>query len=177
MREFYYSAMDLAAIANSVNLSAKEEADFLENIWTYERAFLLPEGYENKRKLILGFSYWRYYLQDKGAIDAEFPAIRKDFISMGSLVNEEQFICDNTDLNLFFKSIRIRILFLNDRNYTRIKIRTLLRMYGHRRRSQKLLQHIQNCMLFYHLQPYERGNIECDISNIPIDTMVTFRIE
>ena len=48
-----------------------------------------------KRKLILDVSYWRYYLQDKGSIDAEFPAICKDFLSLGSMVNEEQFICDS----------------------------------------------------------------------------------
>lgn len=62
VQEFYYSALDLAAIANSANLSVKEEADLLEKVWTYERAFLLPEDYENKRKLILDVSYWRYYL-------------------------------------------------------------------------------------------------------------------
>lgn len=177
MREFYYSALDLAAIANSANLSVKEEADLLEKVWTYERAFLLPEDYKNKRKLILDVSYWRYYLQDRGSIDTEFPAICRDFISVGNTLNEEQFICDNTDLDLFFKSIRIRILFINERDYTRFKLRTLLKAYGYHRRSQKLLQHIRDCLLFYHLQPYEPSNVECDISNIPIDEMITFRIQ
>lgn len=96
---------------------------------------------------------------------------------MGSMLNEEQFICDNTDLNLFFKSIRIRILFLNERDYKRMRLRTLLKAYGYHRRSQKLLQHIHDCLLFYHLQPYEGGNVECDIDNIPIDEMVTFRMQ
>lgn len=177
VRELYYSALDLAAISISANLSAKEEANFLENVWTYERAFLFPENREEKRKFILTVLYWKYYLQDKGSIDSEFPAICKDFIAMGSMVNEEEFICDDTDLNLFFKSIRIRILFLNERDYTRIKLRTLLRMYGYHRRSQKLLQHIRDCLFFYHLQPYERGNVKCEIDDIPIDEMITFRVQ
>lgn len=57
-----------------------------------------------------------------------------------------------------------------------IKLRTLLKQYGYRRRSAKLLEHLEQCMAFYQLQPYLRGGIPCKLSEISIDEMVVFRL-
>ena len=57
-----------------------------------------------------------------------------------------------------------------------IKLRTLLKQYGYRRRSAKLLEHLEQCMVFYQLQPYLRGGIPCKLSEISIDEMVVFRL-
>lgn len=176
MRELYYSALDLAAIMSSVGMGCQAEVDLLEKIWQYDRAYLLSEHRDNKRKFILDVSYWGAYLQDKPAIDAEFPAISKDFLSVGNNLNMSDFISEASDLDLFFKSLRIKILFLGPQNYARIKLRTLLKQYGYQRRSQKLLQYISECIHFYHIQPYVRGGVICDIGTISIDEMITFRV-
>ena len=43
-------------------------------------------------------------------------------------------------------------------------------------RSAKLLEHLEQCMEFYQLQPYLRGGIPCKLSEISIDEMVVFRL-
>lgn len=176
MQELYYSALDLAAIVNSLELGCRAESELFEKIWQYDRAYLLQKYHGNKRKYILDVCYWGNYLHDKPVIDAEFPAISKDFLSVGNNLELSDFISEASDLDLFFKSLRIKILFLGTQNYTRIKLRTLLKKYGYQRRSQKLLQFINKCIFFYHIQPYVRGGVECDIETISLDEMITFRV-
>lgn len=175
MIELYYSPLDLAAVLRSFELGAREEAELLERLWTYDRAFLSAKYRGDKRNLILDIDYWQHYLNDKSAIDAEFPAIQNDMRSLDSQANEEQFISDNMDLDLFFKSMRIRILFIGKQDYARIKLRTLLKVYGYQRRSARLLAYIQECLTFFHLEAYLRGE-PCKIDEISLDDMITFRI-
>jgi len=173
--ELYYSPLDLAAVLRSFGLGARGEAELLERLWTYDRSFLSAKYRDDKRNLILDIDYWQHYLNDKPAIDAEFPAIQNDLRSLGSHADAEQFLADNMDLDLFFKSMRIRILFVGKQDYTRIKLRTLLKAYGYQRRSEKLLAYIKECLTFFHLEPFLRGE-PCEINEISLDDMITFRI-
>ena len=88
----------------------------------------------------------------------------------------EELTSDFSNLDLFFKSIRIRILYGNGNDYVRIKLRSLLTQYGYQRRSQLLLQHIKRCMLFYHLEATLRGGAACDIETCDLDKMLIFRV-
>lgn len=176
MQELYYTAQDLAAIISSLRLGAQEETRLLNRIWQYDRVYLVKEYRENQRKLILDVFYWVHYFTDKTAIDVEFPAIQKDCAAFGNCLNLDDYIGDFSDLDLFFKSLRIKILYLGNQDYSKLKLRTLLRQYGYHRRSQKLMQYIKECTTFYHIQPYVRGGIECDIGDISIDEMIMFRV-
>ena len=42
--------------------------------------------------------------------------------------------------------------------------------------QDQLLEHLEQCMVFYQLQPYLRGGIPCKLSEISIDEMVVFRL-
>lgn len=175
MRELYYTPIDLAAILSSMELGGREESHLLDLIWEYERAFLDPQYRHDQRQLILKTFYWSHYFYNKPMIDAEFPVVQKDlWLSQGTL-SEEDYISDYLGLDLFFKSIRIRILYHEQRKYVRIKLRSLLRQYGYQRRSSQLVQYINRCLLFYHLKPYLRGEEECEINNISLDDMIIFR--
>lgn len=44
------------------------------------------------------------------------------------------------------------------------------------RRSAKLLEHLEQCMAFYQIQPYLRGGIPCKQSGISVDEVVVFRL-
>lgn len=57
----------------------------------------------------------------------------------------------------------------------RIKIRTLLKAYGYKWRSQELLKYLRECMLFYYIQTYLHGKEECDIGEIGLDEMIIIR--
>lgn len=176
MQELYYTALDIAAIVNSMEMGMKAEAKLLDQLWKFDRSLFLPKYYDNQRKLILDVHYWTDYLHDKPIIDAEYPAIQKEFLAIGSKMTMDVLINDFSDLDLFLKSLRIKILYLDGKGYSRVKLRSLLRQYGYKRRSKKLMQYIRECCDFYHIKTYLRGGIAFNVEMIGIDEMITFRV-
>ena len=176
MKPLLYSALDLAAIISSMELGCREESRIMDLIWDGEKSFLLSHYQTNKRKFILDIHYWMHYFYEKPILDREFPAIQKDLQNRQHAVDMNQYMSDYFDLDLFFKSVRIRILYGGGKEYVRIKLRSLISQYGYQRRSQQLIGHINQCKQFYHLEATLRGGIACDIAACGLDKMVTFRV-
>lgn len=177
MDELCYSPLDLAAIISSMNLGCRAQAVFIEQVWTYERPFIQKSYRDDKRRLIIDTSYWLTYLSDKPAIDAEFPMIQRDMMAVSEELAEESYIItDESGMDLFFKSARLRILYGNGKPYIRVKRRTLMGKYGYKRISPILVDYFNRCTYFYHLQPYVRGHIKCQIEDVGIDEMIMFRV-
>ena len=109
-------------------------------------------------------------------LDKEFDAMQRDLAHLNRTVQSEQLTGDFSGLGLFFKSTRIQILYGSGRSYVRIKLRTLLKQYGYKRRSSSLLQYIRGCMLFYNLEVALRNGIPCSIETVGLDRMLTFRL-
>ena len=172
-----YTALDLAALLSLRDLGVREEAALLERVWAEEQGFLEPDLIKSKRTFVLDVAYWSLYLREKPCIDWEFPMIQRDAAGCGAHLSAESFLHDFSDLDLYFKEVRFRLRFFSDCGYVRIKLRTLLKQYGYRRRSPKLLDHLEQCMTFYRLQPNLRGGIPCELSEISVDEMVVFRLE
>lgn len=168
--------MILAAILNSLDISAREEADLLNNLWVMERAFLAKEYRTDQRKLLLDVAYWQRYFSDEATIDAEFPAIQNDLQAVGGCMDENRFVDSDTDLSLYFKSLRFRILFVGKQDYIRVKLRTLMSHYGYQRRSANFVAYVQRCLVYFHLEPSVRGT-PCEINEIALDDMMTIRVE
>lgn len=171
-----YTALDLAVLLSLRDLGVREEAALLERVWAEEQGFLEPDLIKSKRTFVLDVAYWSLYLREKPCIDREFPMIQRDAAGCGTHLSAESFLHDFSDLDLYFKEVRFRLRFFSDCGYVRIKLRTLLKQYGYRRRSPKLLDHLEQCMTFYRLQPNLRGGIPCKLSEISVDEMVVFRL-
>ena len=171
-----YTALDLAVLLSLRDLGVREEAALLERVWAEEQAFLEPDLIKSKRTFVLDVAYWSLYFREKPCIDREFPMIQRDAAGYGAHLSAKSFLHDFSDLDLYFKEVRFRLRFFSDCGYVRIKLRTLLKQYGYRRRSPKLLEHLEQCMAFYQLRPYLRGGIPCELSEISVDEMVVFRL-
>ena len=102
MNELFYAALDLACIINNWDLTVKDSADLIQKIFHHDNAFLAVEYRNDYRKLFLDVRYWSDYLGDKVTFDKEFLAIQKD---CGGLLDDTNFINDDFDLDLFFKSL------------------------------------------------------------------------
>lgn len=176
MRELFYTALDIAVIVSTMDLNCREESRIIDAIWDGEKVFLSSEYRKNQKKFILDVRYWLNYFYEKPILDKEFPAIQNDIAGQNGSFKTEQYVSDFSDLDLFFKSMRIRILYGSGNDYARIKLRTLLKEYGYQRRSKRLLEHICRCMLFYHLEAAIRGGNFCNIEEIELDQMLTFRV-
>lgn len=176
MDELYYSALDLAILVSARELTEKEIAKFLEAVSEKDNDYLAPQYRNNFRKLILDTYYWTHYFYNKTTIDAEFPSIQKDMFDLGSNLEKDNYTSDFSGLDLFFKNMRIRIVVDGSKDYVRIKLRTLLKEYGYKRRSKMLVDYVNGCMEFFRLKAFLRGGVECEIENVDIDEMLTFRV-
>lgn len=177
MEELRYSAFDVACIVDSLDLGARHAAEIKKKIWKQDKAFILPEYVHNYKKWLYDIQYWSDYLYDKVSLDAEFPAVKQDLISQGLSIDEADFMTENFDIDLFFKSMRIKLLYVKKGGYMRMKLKTLIYKYGYRRRSTNITSYLKNRLDYYQIGTYTRGKKECDIKNISIYDMITFRIK
>ena len=176
MEQLCYNALDLATVIRGAKLGSRETAAFLERVWADERPFLQRKYRGNKHDFILDTNYWLTYLSDKPAIDAEFPVIERDIRALGRELFQGSFMGDFADLDLFFKSVRLRSLYIDEKGDIQIKRRALMNKYGFTRLTPNLVDHLYRCVCFYHLQPYVRGTNKCRIEEMEPDEMITFKV-
>lgn len=176
MIELYYTAIDIAVILLALNLKSDEETELLNVIWESETSFISAEYRKDQKKFLLDVKYWMHYFYGKESFDAEYPVIQKDFVATGHEIDVSKFTDDFSNLDLYFKNLRIRILYYGTQPYVRIKLRTLLRIYGYKRRSPQILNYINNCLYFYHIKSYLRNGLECNITEVSLDDMIIFRV-
>ena len=172
MNELFYTALDVACIIDNFELTVKTSAELIRKIFHKENFFLAQDYKNNYRQWLLDIRYWEGYLYDKVNFDKEFPAIKKD---SGGALQDKNFVADNFNLNLFFKTLRIKILYIDKKNYSRMKLRTLLAAYGYKRRSNSFIDYVKKCLAFYKIQTSYHGTI-CNVAEINLDDMITFRI-
>lgn len=175
MEELNYSALDLAVFVSSMDLPCREESRVIESVWAGENELLSSRYKDNLRQFILDVRYWLNYFYEKPVLDKEFPAVQKDLSRLEHSLQTGEYFSDFTDLDLFFKAMRIRILYCGEK-YVRIKLRTLLARYGYKRRTPQLMAHIEQSMQFFHLEAALRGGVPCSIRDIALDDMLTFRV-
>lgn len=176
MTSLLYSPLDIAAIISFADLGVHAESELINRIWQEEKPYLPSTYHSDQRKFALEVRYWLEYLYNKPALDREFPAIKRDMLKTAQSNVDDKYISDFSDLDLFFKNVRLQILYMNGRDYVRVKIRTILKKYGYKRRSAVLVSHIKNCMSFYHIEGRLSGGIPCNIEKDSLDSMITFRV-
>lgn len=76
----------------------------------------------------------------------------------------------------YFKYIKLKLLYSGN-GYHRIKLRTLLKDFGYKRRSAALMESITRTMQALHLQAYLKQYEPCDLAEISIDQMVVIRLK
>ena len=175
MLSMLYHPQDIATIIKTRDMSVKKSSNLIERIWQEEKEYLLPIHRYNYKRFKLDIMNCVNYMDNQKSFEVEFPQINRDLAELGcqSLIQNNTFIDENFDT--FFINQRIRILFLDEQGYTKMKLRTLLSKYGYKRRTKDLMAYIRNCMFFYHIEAYTRGGILCDIETIELDDMIIFR--
>lgn len=176
MKKYAYSTLDIAWIIDGMTLGCRRQYQVMEAIWKKEKTHLELKYLESYRRFVLEIQYWMHYLHEKNLLDQEFTAIQQEIAALNGSLQAEDYQRDFLGLDLFFKQARIRILYGYRKDYVKIKLRTLLKEYGYKRRSQNLVLHIQECMEVYGLEATLRGGVPCNIAEVGIDVMLTFRV-
>lgn len=170
-----YDVPTLARIIINNDLSVSATHNFLIRVWKYDGLFLCLEHRFNKRKFLIDVWDEVNYWQNKKDFDKEISAVNRDFQTIGSdyyYYAEDEYY----DLRSYFMELRLRMIFLDNQEYVRMKLRTLLHDHGYQRRSAGINEYLKQCMFFYHIESFVRGGELCDIEEIDIDDMITFRV-
>ena len=175
MIELYYDSYSVAYFIVSQEMGTKTQMEFLENLYEQEYEFLHPIYKGNKKDFISDVLYWTDYLVDKEKLDKEYPVVEKDFKATGRQFIRENMMSDYPEIDMYFMHMRLRILFVESQGFVRMKLRTLLKHYGYKRRSARLNEHLNYCMIFYHIQPYLKDYEQCDIRDVDLDDVIIFR--
>ena len=85
---------------------------------------------------------------------------------------------DNIDnvFGQFFRLVKLQILY-SQSGYKRLKLRSILKEFGYKRRSDKLNFGILKALKALGLVTYLRGLEPCDITEINLDQMVIIRLK
>lgn len=174
MKELLYTALDVACIIDMEGLSVQEAVLLAQRMHAEDKSFLAMEYRQNYRKWLRDILYWSDYMQDKITLDAEFPSVQA--VSDGTM-DVSALMRDDFNLDLFFKKLRVQILYFGKKDYARMKLRTLMAEYGYQRRSKEFVRFLKIRLVFYHIQTALRGNEICDVETMDcLDDMITFRV-
>ena len=182
--EVCLTPLEMACIEESIGLAIKDTYALERLVWTFEKN-LLPEIYrDNLKNWMLAVHFCGAYLHDRAALASEFPLIARELQEINAkndlnLLRAKQalFEMEFYELEFYLKRMRIVILYHGKQNYVRVKLKTLLRAYGYRRRSAKLMTFLKQGMERYGLVSFLRGNQRCDIKEIRLDDMISFRVK
>ena len=175
MEELLYSPSDIAKIIRKCDMGARAGQEFVSAVWEVEKDFIPSVYRRNQRKFILDVMDKLNFLENTDTYQREIPSVNRDLSDLGSktVITEDKYFME---LDTFFKELRLRIVVLDKQDFVRMKLRTMLRKHGYKRRSPQLIRHLHKCLYLYHLETYIRGEVECDIEEISLDDMITFRV-
>ena len=182
--EVCLTPLEMACIEESIGLAIKDTYALERLVWTFEKN-LLPEIYrDNLKNWMLAVHFCGAYLHDRAALASEFPLITKEMQEINAKndlnllrAKQDLFEMEFYELEFYLKRMRIVILYHGKQDYVRVKLKTLLRAYGYQRRSAKLMTFLKQGMERYGLVSFLRGNQRCDIEEIRLDDMISFRVK
>jgi len=132
----------------------------------------IQEAYrDNPQKLFTRTYRYLSFLHHKRATKAEQAAIAKDNRDAGINTNVNAFIFEAEDQHHFLKNLRLRILYFNEGGQARTTLRQILKHYGYRRRSHKIIEEIEDYLDALGLVVKEGSN-ENDLFKVKLDDRI-----
>ena len=168
--EMLYSPKDIAKIICQRDMSSKQSAEFIKNVWKYERAFLSVDDYDNEKSFVQEVNRLvsgSYDKKDKVA-DVEYAN------QMGFDIKKDDIITDFRGVNTYFKDIRLQYLFYGKRSIVWRTLRPLLEMYGLQRRSARFNIFLRECLIYYHLKCTKIDGSVCNLETVGLDEQLSF---
>lgn len=176
MKKVIYTPEMLAILVISEDMGPKLTSQFLTCVWKNEKQHLAKEYTDDLRKLHHAVDRYRNFYADRSSWEADFPKIQRDFESVGRDVSSILPVT-NENLELFFVRVRLRILFLQERTYSQMKLRTLLKAYGYQRRTEELVSFMEETLEALELSVLLSNRRECNLRKVKLDDILVFRIK
>ena len=176
MTDYLYTPYELAIIITFHNMDIERYTKLLQDIHRNDNLFIQQEYRQDCKKFILAVMNKLNFLSDPDTYTSEQTYIEKDMDDLGLENNSTSDDEEHYYSHLIFKELRIRIQYINKKGFAKMKLRTLLSELGYQRRVANVLDYIDDCMMFYHIEPTYRGNEPCNIYTADKDDTIVFRV-
>lgn len=174
MNKYLYNPKDIAIFFEYSDFKLSDENKIKEDIWENRESLLAPQYRKDKNKFINEISKYMVILSLK-KYKKELDEINKIFKELGSeyemtLLEEEEYYVE-----AFFKFIKLRLIYIENCKFVRLKLRTLLRNFGYKRRSENLVNNIKRTMRELNLNCFIKDYKICDINEVDLDDTLIIR--
>jgi hypothetical protein len=173
----HYTAHDIAIFLLVSNFTQSDERAVIRAIWE-DNKLSIPAEYRQdyslfRRHINLELSKHDGALSDIDELNMLMRDAGRSFNVDGD-INEQGI---QGVIESYFKIIKLSLIYIEGKEYRKIKLRSLLKKFGYKRRSTQLVDYTQRTLMELGLKTYLKGYTPCDISEIGIDDMVMIRLE
>lgn len=172
--KYKYSPFDIAIYFKTENLTIREEYLIVESLWEKHKE-LLQDCYCKEKKIFLNSLKHELY-KIEGILDCadEINLILKE---MGSSYRVGELEFEHNVIDSYFKVIKLRLSYTHGTEYCRIKLRTLIRAFGYKRRTAALVEYINSTIDSLGMKVYLRGKEPCSIGEVSLDKVIVIRLK
>lgn len=176
MSKYLYTPKDIAVFFDYSDFRKSDEKMVREDLWENRNIVLDSKYRKDKKKFISEISKYMVILSLKEH-KKELEEINIIFEELGSEYEMNLLEREDYYVEVFFIFIKLRLTYIENCNFIKIKLRTLLRNLGYKRRSENIVNNIKRTMKALRLESYLRDHQICDINEIGIDDAVIIRLK
>lgn len=144
MNNIYITSYDIARFLYDRDITITKTDKIIDEIWRSKQQYLKISVYEDKQQFeskvrsILDYMLFGEYLSEEAQ---SIKSVNKD-LQLDCKLNYEEIAC-NADIKtsqiLYLKQIKLILDFDCNKDYMSIKLRTILKRYGYKRRSNAFI--------------------------------------
>lgn len=176
MSKYLYTATDIGIYFNNADLPHSKENKILEQLWE-DRHKILDLKYRKNRAFFcksVRKEMEKYLLETN---NCEIDSINKILEDIGSSFTLDTSFNEEYQVEAFFRVIKLKLIYTDDINNIKMKLRTLLGYFGYRRRSQQFVDNVKRTLKALGLITYLKAYELCDVSMIKLDDMIMIRLK
>ena len=176
MNKYLYIPQDIALYFSISDFTLSDEKKIRDDLWERRDRVLAPKYRKDKYYFIKQIAELRIQYEDND-LHNEVQVINKVLKEIGSSYELGEKAFDENRIEAFFRFVKLRLTYTANCSYVRLKLRTLLREFGYKRRTAGLVCDTNRSMKALKLESYLRNYERCDIGDIKLDDMIMVRLK
>lgn len=176
MSKYLYTPSDIALFFSFSDFSLSDEKLIRDDLWEKRNEVIEVKFRDNKYKWIKTINQMQLKYGDEVFI-TEVQVINKVLQELGRSYEITQGLEDSCCIEAFFRFVKLRLIYGRKCDFVRLKLRTLLKDFGYKRRTNALVINIKETMEALQLDCFLKGYEKCDIGLIDLDDMIIIRLK
>lgn len=171
---YLYTPFDIAVYFNSSNMTISEENLILSLLWEQKYTLISYDCRKERRHF---FNLVKYEMHNMNVSLDGIDELNFILKEMGSKFSIGEQNYEQGAIESYFKLFKLKLTYTQGTDFCKIKLRTLIRKFGYKRRTNNLVECINRTIELLGLETYLRGWEPCDIKNVVLDDTIIIRLK